>query len=516
MNGAELLLKTAVNAGLEVCFTNPGTTELPMVSAFDSIPGIHPVLGLFEGCCTGAADGYGRMADRPAMTLLHLGPGLAYGLANLHNAKRAHTPVFNVIGEHATWHRPFDPPLTMDIEELADTVSGWQCSPASVQSVSQDTADAVCAALQGQVATLIFPHDCQWSKVSDEKIVHPKPSPGRIDQNSIEHAARHLTADKKTALVLGGRALRKRGLLAAALIKAATGCDLLSETSPARMDRGVGIPEVTRIPYFPGKATELLSQYPVLVLAGAREPLVFFGYEGGKSKLLADEQKAVHISAGQPNLPEALELLAAALDAPQSDDSNAVSGEPIRRPELPQGSLSAEKVCAVLAALQPEGAIIVDESVTTGGAYYPLAAGAPQHSWLTLTGGAIGQGMPCAVGAAIACPDRPVVNLQADGSAMYTVQALWMQARESLNITTLICSNRSYNILNIELMRAGKNKPGSNAQTLTDLGNPPLDWTQISKGMGVPAVSVDTSDNLAKELKRALAEPGPQLIEMIL
>lgn len=516
MNGAELLLKTAVNAGIEVCFTNPGTTELPMVSAFDSIPGIHPVLGLFEGCCTGAADGYGRMADKPAMTLLHLGPGLAYGLANLHNAKRAHTPVFNVIGEHATWHRPFDPPLTMDIEELADTVSGWQCSPVSVQSISQDTADAVCAALQGQVATLIFPHDCQWSEVSDEKIVQPKPSPGHVDQNSIEYAARHLTADKKTALVLGGRALRRRGLLAAARIKAITGCDLLSETSPARMDHGVGIPEVTRIPYFPGKAIELLSQYPVLVLAGAREPLVFFGYESGKSKLLTEAQQAVHISAGQPNLPQALEKLATAVDAPQSDDSNALSEGSIRRPELPQGSLSAQKACAVLAALQPEGAIIVDESVTAGGAYYSMAAGAPQHSWLTLTGGAIGQGMPCAVGAAIACPDRPVINLQADGSAMYTVQALWMQARESLNITTLICSNRSYNILNIELMRAGKNKPGPNAQTLMDLENPPLDWVHISKGMGVPATSVDSAEQLAKELTKALNETGPHLIEMII
>jgi len=224
----------------------------------------------------------------------------------------------------------------------------------------------------------------------------------------------------------------------------------------------------------------------------------------------------VHISASQPNLPQALEQLATAVDAPQSDDSNAVSGGPIRRPELPQGSLSAQKACAVLAALQPEGAIIVDESVTTGGAYYPLAAGAPQHSWLTLTGGAIGQGIPCAVGAAIACPDRPVINLQADGSAMYTVQALWMQARESLNITTLICSNRSYNILNIELMRAGKNKPGPNAQTLMDLGNPPLGWVHISKGMGVPATSVDSAEQLARELTKALNETGPHLIEMII
>ena len=516
MNGAELMLKTAVGAGIDVCFTNPGTTELPLVSAFDAVSGIRPVLSLFEGCCTGAADGYGRMTDKPAMTLLHLGPGLAYGLSNLHNAKRAHTPVLNVIGEHATWHRPFDSPLTMDIEGLADTVSGWQCSPASVNSISRDTADAVSAALQGQVATIILPHDCQWSKVSDEKIVVLKPSPGRVDQKSIETAAGHLASGQKAALILGGRALRRKGLLAAARIQAATGCDLLAETSPARMDRGVGLPAVTRIPYFPGKATELFSRYRVFVLAGAREPVVFFGYEGGKSKLLTAEQQTVHISADQPKLPAALEQLASALNAPLNGVSNTKDREPFRRPELPQGSLNAQKACAVLAALQPEGAIIVDESVSSGGAYYPLAAGAPEHSWLTLTGGAIGQGMPCAVGAAVACPQQAVINLQADGSAMYTVQALWMQARAALNITTLICSNRSYNILNIELLRTGEKNPGPHARSLMDLGNPPLNWVQISKGMGVPALSVDTSENLAKALKRALAEPGPHLIEMIL
>jgi acetolactate synthase-1/2/3 large subunit len=516
MNGAELLLKTAANAGIDVCFTNPGTTELPLVSAFDTTDGIRPVLSLFEGCCTGAADGYGRMTDKPAMTLLHLGPGLAYGLANLHNARRAHTPVFNVIGEHATWHRPFDPPLTMDIEALADTVSGWQCSPTSVQSVSRDTADAVAAALQAKVATLIMPHDCQWSEVSDDNIVTPEPLPGSIDQKSIELAARRLTTDKKAALILGGRALRKNSLMAAARIKSATGCDLLSETSPARMDRGEGLESPVRIPYFPGKAPELLAQYNTVVMAGAREPIVFFGYKGGQTKLLAEEQQTVSISSDQPSLPWALEQLADALDAPQSVAPKTADVKPVTPPELPRGALTAPTVCAVLAALQPEGAIIVDESVSTGGAYYPLSAGAPEHSWLTLTGGAIGQGMPCAVGAAVACPDRPIVNFQADGSAMYTVQALWMQARESLNITTLICSNRSYNILNIELLRTGEKKPGPHAQSLMDLGNPELDWIQISKGMGVPAARVDSAEQLAEELSTALKESGPNLIEMLL
>ncbi len=516
MNGAEILIKTALNAGIEVCFTNPGTTELPLVAAFDSIPGIRPVLGLFEGCCTGAADGYGRMADKPAMTLLHLGPGLAYGIANLHNARRAHTPVFNVIGEHATWHRPVDPPLAMDVEELADTVSGWQCSSASVASLSRDTADAIAAAQKGQVATLIVPNDSQWSQVSDETIFQPAISPADIDKDTIALAAKCLKQKQNSAIILGGRALRRRSLLAAARIQFATGCDLLSETSPARMDRGIGFPLIKRIPYFPAKATGLLSQYQAVVLVGTREPVVFFGYQGGKSKLLTEDQQITPIKAGQPFLPEALESLADALEAPIRLNSKTRDSESLQRPDLPEGGLDATKACIVLAALQPENAVIVDESITSGGAYYVLAAKAPPFSWLTLTGGAIGQGMPCAVGAAIACPDRPVINLQADGSAMYCVQALWMQARESLNITTLICANRRYEILKLELARAGNASPGPMAQSLYDLAAPTLDWVRLSRGMGVPAVSVDTAEELAKELKAALNEPGPHLIEMII
>jgi thiamine pyrophosphate-dependent acetolactate synthase large subunit-like protein len=370
MNGAEILIKTALNAGIEVCFTNPGTTELALVSAFDAVPGMRPILGLFEGCCTGAADGYGRMTDQPAMTLLHLGPGLSNGIANLHNARRARTPLFNVIGEHASWHRPLDAPLTMDIETLASTVSRWQRTNTSSQTIAKDTVDAIAAALQGQVSTLIVPSDYQWAGCPDQPIIRFQDPTDLIDADSIERAAALLRTDNKVALIL--------------------------------------------------------------------------------------------------------------------------------------------------AALQPENAIIVNESITSGGAYLPLAVSSPPHTLLMLPGGAIGYGIPCAVGAAIACPLRPVINFQADGSALYTLQALWMQARESLNITTLICSNRSYNILNIEFSRSGITSPGRYAQTLTDLSNPTIDWVQISKGMGVPAVKVDTCEVLSKELKKALNEPGPHLIEMCL
>ncbi len=315
MIGAEILIKTAVKAGIEVCFTNPGTTEMPLVCAFDSIPGIRPYLGLFEGCCTGAADGYGRMMDKPAMTLLHLGPGLSNGIANLHNAQRGGTPVLNVIGEHATWHRAANAPLTMDIAALAEPVSGWQRTCSATDTLSQDTADAIAAALAGQVVTLIVPSDIQWSECADPKIHQPTISSASIDKDSINHAAEVLHTKQKSALILGGRALRKEGLMAAARIKAATGCDLLSERAPARIEKGVGIPATEGIPYFPRQALELLSRYQVIVLAGTGEPVTFFGWQGYPSRLLNDTQQICQITADDKNLPQALTDLADALDA---------------------------------------------------------------------------------------------------------------------------------------------------------------------------------------------------------
>jgi acetolactate synthase-1/2/3 large subunit len=516
MTGAEILIQTAVKAGIEVCFTNPGTTEMPLVRAFDSIGGIRPYLGLFEGCCTGAADGYGRMTDKPAMTLLHLGPGLGNGVANLHNARRGGTPVLNVIGEHATWHQAANAPLTMDIAALAGPVSGWQRTCSATDTVSLDTADAITAALAGQVSSLIVPSDIQWSECPDKKIHLPKPAGAAIDKNAIDHAAKMLQTDQKAALILGGRALREQGLMAAARIQAKTGCDLLSERAPARIERGVGIPPTDVIPYFPRQALELLTRYQVVVLAGMGEPVTFFGWQGYPSRLLNDNQHICRIVADPKGLPQSLEDLADALDAPAKIDASNAGFSKTERPEIPRGKLTADTAGIILAALQPEHAIIVNESITSGGAYLPLAVNAPAHTMMALPGGAIGYGMPCAVGAAIACPQRPVINFQADGSAMYTLQALWMQAREALNITTLICSNRSYHILKIEFSRADVTTPGPYAQSLTSLGNPAIDWVQISNGMGVPAVAADSCETLAKEIQKALAEPGPHLIEMLL
>ena len=514
MNGAELLVKTAHRAGIEICFTNPGTTELPIVSAFDTIPGIRPILGLFEGCCTGAADGYGRMADKPAMTLLHLGPGLGNGIANLHNARRARTPVFNVIGDHASWHIPADAPLTMDIAGLAKTVSGWLRNNQSANDIARDTGDAIAASQYGQIATLIVSHDSQWDDCSDNYI-NPSGLPsGAGETGSIQQAADSLLSEKKSVLLLGGRALRKRGLMAAARIHAATGCRLLAETFAARMERGAGLPAIDRIPYNPKYAADLLSQFQSVVLAGAAEPVAFFGYKGLKSRLLDQNQEINHLAGNTRNIGQTLEYLADALGAPKKFLLDRDIFPEFMLPQVPKGKLTAQHVGMTLAALQPENTIIVDESVTTGRSYFALTGPVRPHTILFLTGGAIGQGMPCAVGAATACPDRPVINLQADGSAMYTLQALWMQAREGLNITTLICSNRGYEILKIELARAGHTPPGNHAQMLTDLGNPAINWLKISQGLGVPAVGVDTCEKLARQLKGALSEPGPHLIEM--
>ncbi len=515
MNGAELVLKTALAAGVDICFANPGTTEMPLVVALDTVPGVRAVLGLFEGVCTGAADGYGRMLGKPAMIILHLGPGLANGISNLHNAKRARTPILSITGEHASWHRSADPPLGMNIEALAGTVSGWQRTCESVADLSRDTAQAVAAAMRGQVAELILPHDCQWSECADETIVTREFSFDPLDDAVIESAAKLLRTDAKSLILLGGRSLLRPGLQAAARIQAATGCDLLAETFPAHMERGMGIPAVDRFPYFPEHAAAVLSAYQVVILAGASEPVAFFGYKNMISRLLSDKQQTCSLVGPGSNVCDALEHLADAVDAPRTvPDAPATTKRSSQ--ELPAGKLGRNELAAILAALQPENAIVVDESVTASMAHYVLTATSEPHSLLTLTGGSLGMGMPCAVGAALACPDRPVISFQADGSAMYTLQALWTQAHEGLDITTLICSNRSYDILKLELVRAGHAPIGQNALALTDLKNPAVDWVKISNGMGVPAVSVDTAEQLAKELAGAIREPGPHLIEVAL
>jgi len=474
------------------------------------------MLCLFEGGCSGAADGYTRMKGKPAMTLLHLGPGFANAVANFHNARRAGSPMFNVIGDHATWHRPSDPLLNMDLESLVKTVSAWQRTNESADKISLDAAEGISAALSGRIASLILPSDFSWAEVTSSKICTSGFRFDPVEKGPIEEAAQLLRTASRKALFLGGRALHRAGLQAAARIAAVMGCDLLTDVFPARMERGAGYPLVTKVPYFPDSATAMLSRYEAFVFAGGREPISFFGYQGMPSRLLTSEQRRVHIGTGLQDEAKALECLADALDAPATPAGNSPLIASYRRPSLPEGVLTAEKACQTLAALQPGNAIVVDESLTSGFAYYDLAANVAPFTLLYLTGGAIGQGIPSATGAAVACPERPVINFQADGSALYTLQALWTQARENLDVTTLICSNRSYNIIRVEMSRAGFSTTGPVSTSLMDLGHPDINWVQLSQGFGVPATSAHTVEELTVAFSRAMAEPGPHLIELIL
>ncbi len=513
MNGAQALIRTLVAAGVDVCFANPGTSEMHFVAALDEVPEMRAVLTLFEGVATGAADGYARMAGRPAATLLHLGPGLGNGIANLHNARRARTPLVNVVGDHALTHKRLDAPLESDIDALAGVVSGWVRRSLSTPALGEDAADAVAAAGEapGQVATLVLPADVSWSEGGEPgapRAVHATP---RVPAEEVARVAGRLADGGPTVLLLGGDALTEQGLLAASRLAQQTGARLMCETFPARLPRGAGLPSVALLPYAPEPALAALEGTVRLVVAGARAPVAFFAYPGLPGAFAPPDCEVVALARPGEDATAALVDLAA-LVAPDAAPLLAAAG----RPELPTGPLTPATLAAVLGALLPECAIVVDESLTSGGKLAAATAGAPRHDWLTLTGGAIGQGLPCAAGAAVACPDRPVIGIQADGSAMYTLQSLWTYAREQLDVTTVICDNGAYAILDGELQRVGAAGDGERARSLLDLGRPSLDFVALAQGMGVPATRATTAEELADALRRALAEPGPHLVDAVL
>ncbi len=480
MNGAESLVRTLLDCGVDTCFANPGTSEMHFVAALDRIAGMRCVLGLFEGVVTGAADGFFRMADRPAATLLHCGPGLANGLANLHNARRAGSAIVNCVGDQATRHRPLDAPLTADTEGFARGVSAWVRTSAEAAQVGADAAAAVQAARtgNGQIATLILPSDTCWDEGGRVGTKLSPVQPNRPAPHVIEQAARLLRREPGVLLLLGGRALRGQALECAARIAAATGARMLAQQSNARLQRGRGRPNVRRVPYFTDVAVAELADVRHAVLVGAKPPVGFFAYPGKPGSLLPPEA-AVHVLARpEQDAAAALDDLAAALDAPP--EITTASKPP---PAPPRGEPSAEALGQGLAALLPDGAIVVDESVSYGGELFAATQNAAPHDWLQITGGAIGCGLPLATGAALAAPGRRVVSLEADGSAMYTLQALWTQAREKLDVTTIVLANRSYAILKTELAAVGAN-PGRTALDMMDLGRPDLDFVRLAGGHG--------------------------------
>jgi acetolactate synthase-1/2/3 large subunit len=512
MNGAHALLHTLVGADVTVCFANPGTSEMHFVAAMDDVPEMRSILGLFEGVVTGAADGYARMTDRPAATLLHLGPGMANGIANLHNARRANVPLVNIVGDHATYHRQYDAPLDSDIEAAARTFSGWVDCPMRAEDVGNSAAAALTAACgpPPMVATLILPADVSWNEGASPATPPPGPAAVSPDDQAVANAAKVLGSGEPCLLLLGGRALRVAALRHARRIADATGAGLLSETFPTRVERGAGRPEIDRLLYDVDVARAQLADYRHVILVEAASPVSFFAYPGVASPLVS-EGCQVHVLTSRGH--DSASALAELADRTATRREGRVAT--LNRPPLPTGPLSQAAVADAVGALLPEDAVVVDESGSAAGLVPAATVGAPPHDWVKITGGAIGWGLPAAVGAAVAVPDRKVLSLQADGSAMYTIQSLWTAAREHLDITVVIFNNRSYGILKGELRRLGAT-PGRQALDILDLSRPDIDFVSLANGLGVEAERATTAKEFIDALRRGLGDPSPRLIDAIL
>jgi acetolactate synthase-1/2/3 large subunit len=519
LTGAESLLTTLIRNGVDVCFANPGTSEMHFVDALDRVDGMRCVLGLFEGTVTGAADGYARMLDRPASTLLHLGPGLANGLSNLHNAMRAESPIVNIIGDHATYHRLYDAPLTSDIEGTARPFSHWVRTSPNAGSLAGDAAAAVAVARSapGRVASLIVPADAAWSTVRASAVDAIPPAvaspPSRPADAAIEAARQVLTTDEPTAIVLAGRATREIPLRLAGQIAAVSGARLLAQTHTPRISRGAGRVEVTRIPYLIDKAIGTLSGFRNIILVGAKPPTAFFAYPDKPSLLFQPGTRILELARADEDTVYALEALADALGATGA----AVPVAPAGPPAGPSsGPLTPASIGAVLASSLPEQAIVIDESITTGRTFLDDTRTSAPHDWILPTGGSIGYALPNAIGAAVAGPDRKVVVLESDGSGLYSPQSLWTIAHENLDVVVLVFANSRYQILHHEMTNVGASGAGPKASSLFDLINPAVDWVRLATGLGAEARRAESVEELRAALKSAYAKTGPTVIEVML
>jgi acetolactate synthase-1/2/3 large subunit len=512
MNGADRLCETLLANGVNVCFANPGTSEMHFVAALDRNPKMRCILGLFEGVVTGAADGYGRMTGRPAATLLHTGPGLANGLANLHNARRARTPLVNIVGDHASYHLRYDAPLTSDVYALAAPMSNWVQRVKGPDDVGATIEAAYIAslALPG-VTTTILPADAAWGDAAPAaaRAASPPKRPQASDA-AIQHAAEIIMeAQGRVGLLLGGEALRGEALERAGEIAEATGARLFSPVLIARMERGRGRTPVARIPYAIGPALEALRDLDALILVGESEPVAFFAYPGLPSRLLPERAKVLALAGPGDDLPHALGALSDALGAA----TRKLKAAFVAPEAAPSGPLTEDAISIMLANALPENAILCDEGLTSARRFYALSEHAAPHDYLMNTGGSIGIGIPMAAGAAIACPDRKVITLQADGSGLYTVQGLWTQARENLDVLTIVFANHAYAILQIEMRSLGVNRFGRNAERMMSLDGPKIDWVGMAKSMGVDAARATTCEEFAALLAHGLKTKGPYLIE---
>lgn len=515
MNGAQSLIRTLYNGGVSTCFMNPGTSEMHFVAALDSVPEMHAVLCLFEGVATGCADGYARMTGKPAATLLHLGPGLGNGIANLHNGSKAYSPIVNIVGDHATYHIQYGAPLTSDIEGIARSVSGWVHTSPDARSIAADGAAAIAAARTppGRVATLILPANTAWDPADGPAPSQIPPEPLAVPSERICDIAKLLRRRENTVIIIGDHVMGSEALSRlVSRIAAGTGARVIGNRAAARVSRGAGRPMLARLPYPVDQAIATLEGARHIVLLGTKQPVGFFAYPD-KPSLMAPPDAQIHLlSEAHEDMFAALNTLVEELDVPAEPPNIALR----ERPPLPSGPLTSDAIWTTLCALMPENAIISDESITAGRTAGQLTQTAPPHDWMHVTGGAIGQGLPVATGAAIACPDRQVFAMEADGSGMYTLQALWAQARESLNVVTVIFANQTYRILQGEIRNVGGRKPGPKASAMMRLNKPTLDWVSLAAGMGVPATRADTADRFIAALRRGIAEPGPFLIEAMI
>ncbi len=513
MNGAESVLRSLHADGVEICFANPGTSEMQFVDALDRTRLMRCVLGLFEGVVTAAADGYARMAGKPAVTLLHLAPGFANAAANLHNARKARVPMLNLVGDHALRHQKYDAPLSADVEGACAPFSDWLRMGRDAGSFAADAMEGLAAAKgkPGRIATLIAPADIGWD--AGGQIADPVPSvgPAPLDEAAMNEAVAALESDDRTVIIAGLSVLEDPAALALLQgIADKCGADILAPTSNRRMERGRGRVAVKKIPYPINAALDCLSGYARAILIETLPPVAFFAYPGKPSLLLPDDCQKIALTGPDGDGPGAVSALADRIGARAARVRDAA---PLPIPQA--GGITPAGIAAVLANTLPEGAIVVDEAVSSGGDLFAGGDAAPPNSWLALTGGSIGIGIPLSVGAAIACPDRPVVTLQADGSAMYTLQGLWTQAREGANVTTIILANRSYEILKGELRNVGA-QPGPDALSMLNLDRPDLDFVSLARGMGVPGRRVEDIETLRRALRDAVAEPGPYLIEAMI
>ena len=514
MNGAESLVRTLLQGGITTCFANPGTIEMHFVAALDQIAGMHCVLGLQENIVTGMADGYYRIAGRPACTLLHCGPGLANGLANLHNARRARSGIVNIVGDQATYHRPFDAPLTTDTDALARTVSHWIRTSSTAVDVGRDAAAAVQAArtTPGQVATLILPSDTSWEVGGVVADALPIPTPPPLDPFAVEQIARVLRDEGKDTLIL----LAGQGVLAPAQalawrVAVATGASIMGDSVNGRLARGRGRLPIERVPYNIDLALAALRRFNHIVLVNAKAPVGFFAYPGKPSRHYPSHTQLHMLSRPDQHAEAALEALVDVLGAPE-----VAIPDPGPRPSVARGAITPEGLAQTLAALIPEQAIVSDESLSYGRGFYQYTHAAPPHDWMQLTGGAIGDGLPVATGAALGGGgQRRVISLQADGSAMYSLQTLWTQAHERLPCTTILLNNRTYNILLGEYKNVGAT-PGTTALSMLDLGNPPLDWVKLANGLGVEAAQATSMESCADLMAHSFTQDGPFLIELMI